>query len=187
MARAIKGDYVIPAGLRQLSIDEMKEYDFIDYLGNYKIYKKIKSKDMDVYCQHDYIIGYHGTDVFNKVAKIYFNKVKEYYEVDTIYVSKDMRGTGLATKLYTYFATKQNFIILGSDMQRFGARRLWAKLSKIEDLNVYIIDFGTDEIIDSNVTIYHGIEDSDFDKRVWSSDNEKRHIRLLLKKLKETL
>lgn len=39
MARAIKGDYKIPTGLRQLSFDEMKEYDFIDYLDDYKIYK----------------------------------------------------------------------------------------------------------------------------------------------------
>ena len=68
-------------------------------------------------------------------------------------------------------------------MQRFGARRLWSKLSKIEDLTVSIIDFCTDEIIDSNVTIYHGAEDSDFDKRVWSSDSSKRHIRLVLKSI----
>ena len=179
MARAINGDYVIPAGLRQLSIDEMKEYDFIDYLDDYKIYKRLKSSAENT--QYDYIIGYHGNNVFNKVAKIYFNRVKEYYEVDTIYVSEDIRCSGLATKLYTYFATVHKYSILGSDMQRFGARRLWAKFSKIEDLNVSIIDFGTGEIIDSNVTVYHGIEDNDFDSRVWSSDNEKRHIRLLLK------
>ena len=183
MARAIKGDYVIPAGLRTLSIDEMKDYVFLDYIDNYKIYKRTKSKD--THYQHDYIIGYHGSDVFNKVAKIYFNKVKEYYEVDTIYVAEDFRRDGLATKLYCYFAIKHNFTILGSDMQRFGARRLWSKLSKNKDLNVSIIDFSTDEIIDSNVTIYHGTEDSDFDKRVWSSDNEKLNIRLLLKLIKE--
>ncbi len=179
MARAIKGDYKIPTGLRQLSFDEMKEYDFIDYLDDYKIYKRLKSSAENI--QHDYIIGYHGNDVFNKVAKIYFNRVKEYYEVDTIYVSEDIRCSGLATKLYTYFATVHKYSILGSDMQRFGARRLWSKLSKIEDLNVSIIDSGTDEIIDSNVTIYHGTEDDDFDRRVWCYSNDKKYIRLLLK------
>ena len=182
MAKAIKGDYKIPIGLRQLSIDEMKEYIFIDYLDDYRIYKKLKSSAENI--QYDYIIGYHDTNGFNKVAKIYFNHVHDYYEVDTIYVSEDIRGSGLATKLYTYFATVHKYSILGSDMQRFGARRLWAKLSEIEDLNVSIIDFDTAEIIDSNVTVYHGIEDSDFDRRVWSSDNDKRHIRLLLKCIK---
>lgn len=182
MPRAIKGDYKIPIGLRQLSIDEMKEYIFIDYLDDYKIYKRLKNSTETI--QYDYIIGYHGNNGFNKVAKIYFNHVHDYYEVDTIYVSDNMRGTGLATKLYTYFATIHKYSILGSDMQRFGARRLWSKLSKIEDLNVSIIDFNTTKIINSNVTVYHGIEDSDFDRRVWSSDNDKRHIRLLLKCIK---
>ena len=179
MARAIEGDYKIPAGLRSLSIEETCNYAFFDNFLDYKIYKVNKVENEDY--QHDYIIGYHRNDVFNKVAKVYFNKVKEYYEVDTIYVSEDFRRDGLATKLYTYFVTKQNFIILGSDMQRFGARKLWSKLSKCEYLNVSIIDFETGEIIDSNVRIYHGLEDGDFDSRVWSSDNEKRHIRLILK------
>lgn len=179
MAKAIKGDYVILAGLRQLSIDEMKEYNFIDYLGNYKIYKKIKSKD--AHCQHDYIIGYHETNVFKKVAKIYFDKVKEYYEVNTIYISENYRRDGLATKLYTYFATKQNFIILGSDMQRFGARRLWSKLSRTPGLTVDIIDFSDGSIIEEGVEIYHGCSDEEFDKRIWSYNNDKKHIRLVLK------
>lgn len=175
MAIAIVGDYKIPAGLRQLDADEMSKYIFVDNFCNYMIYNLIDS--------YDYIIGYHENNIFKKVAKIYFNKIKNYYEVDTIYVSEDYRRDGLSTKLYTYFATKHNFTILGSDMQRFGARRLWSKLSKMEDLNTSIIDFSTNEIIDSNVTIYHGTEDSDFDKRVWSLDSSKRHIRLVLKSI----
>lgn len=175
MATAIKGDYKIPAGLRQLDADEISKYIFVDNFCNYKIYNLIES--------YDYIIGYYENNIFKKVAKIYFNKINDFYEVDTIYVSENSRRDGLATKLYTYFATKHNYVIIGSDMQRFGARRLWSKLSKIEELNASIIDFNTGEIIDSNVTIYHGSEDSDFDSRVWSSDSSKRHIRLVLKSI----
>jgi hypothetical protein len=77
------------------------------------------------------------------------------------------------------------FLILGSDMQRFGARRLWSKLSKCEDLNVSILDFNTREIIGSNVRIYHGDLDEEFDERVWSYGVDKKHIRLILKQTKE--
>ena len=69
MARAIIGDYKIPVGLRQLDTDEMSKYIFVDNFCNYMIYNLIDS--------YDYIIGYHENNVFKKVAKIYFNKIKK--------------------------------------------------------------------------------------------------------------
>ncbi len=177
MAKAIKGDYKIPCGLRQLDTEEMSKYNFIDDFCGYKIYK-INSLNTP----YDYIVGYYSNNVFKKVAKIYFNKIKDnIYEVDTIYVSEDMRSKGLATKLYMYFIKNHNYVILGSDMQRFGARKLWAKLSKVEDLNVDIIDFKNNIIIENGVSIYHGDLDEEFDERVWSYDSDKKHIRLILK------
>lgn len=166
MARAIKGDYKIPNGLRELDSEQMKEYTFIGNFSNYEMYRINKPEDMGY--QYDYIIGYFEDNIFKKIAKIYFNKINDYYEVDTIYVSEDLRGNGIASKLYTYFVKELGYTILGSDMQRFGARKLWSKLSKCEDLNVSILDFNTREIIDSNVRIYHGDLDEEFDERVWS-------------------
>ena len=173
MARAIKGDYDIPRGLRELDSEEIKNYVFVDKIGNYKLY--------NLNSTYDYILGYFKDNIFKKIAKIYFNKIDEFYEVDTIYVSPDMRGNGIASKLYTYFVKELNYKILGSDMQRFGARRLWSKLSKREDLRVHIFDFDNNKILEKDVEIYHGLEDSDFDTRVWSYDSDKKHIRLVLK------
>lgn len=182
MARAIEGDYVIPIGLRYLDQKEMENYTFIDNINDFELFKRNKSEDRNY--QYDYILGYYKDDIFKKIAKIYFNKIDEFYEVDTIYVSSDMRGRGIASKLYTYFVKELNYKILGSDMQRFGARRLWSKLSKCEDLNVAIFDFENNKILEKDVEIYHGSNDDEFDTRVWSYDIDKKHIRLILKDIK---
>lgn len=183
MARAIKGDYKIPNGLRCLDQKEMKNYQFIDNINGYELFKLDKREDRNY--QHDYILGYFENNIFKKIAKIYFNKIDEFYEVDTIYVSEDMRGNAIASELYTYFAKELNYTILGSDMQRFGARRLWSKLSKHEDLSVDILDFKSNEIIESSVQLYHGPKDEEFDTRVWSYEPDKKHIRLILRNKKE--
>ena len=183
MARAIEGDYNISNGLKELDLEEMTNYKCIDKIDKYNLFKLDKSEHINY--QQDYILGYFKDNKFNKVAKIYFNKIDEFYEVDTIYVSPDMRGNGIASKLYTYFAKELNYKILGSDMQRFGARRLWSKLSKCEDLSVDILDVENNKIIDSSVKIHHGLEDSDFDNRVWSYDSDKKNIRLILKNMKD--
>ena len=183
MARAIVGDYVIPIGLRYLDQKEMENYNFIDNFIGYELFKLDKSEDRNY--QHDYILGYFENNIFIKITKIYFNKIDEFYEVDTIYVSSDMRGNAIASELYTYFVKELNYKILGSDMQRFGARRLWSKLSKHEDLSVDILDFKSNEIIESSVQVYHGPKDEEFDKRVWSYDSDKKHIRLILRNKKD--
>ena len=180
MARAIVGDYKIPAGLRELNSEEMKNYQFIDNINGYELFKLDNKPECRNY-QQDYILGYYKDDIFKKIAKIYFNKIDEFYEVDTIYVSSDMRGRGIASELYTYFVKELNYQILGSDMQRFGARRLWAKLSKRSDLIVDIIDFENNKILEKDTEIYHGLEDGDFDKRIWCSGVNKKHIRLILR------
>lgn len=183
MARAIVGDYVIPIGLRCLDQKEMENYTFIDNINDFELFKLDKSEDRNY--QYDYILGYYHDNIFKNIAKIYFNKIDEFYEVDTIYVSPDMRKDGIASELYTYFVKELNYKILGSDMQRVGARRLWSKLSKREDLRVHIIDFDNNKILEKDVEIYHGLEDNEFDSRVWSYDSDKKHIRLILKNIKD--
>ena len=164
MARAIVGDYKISTGLRELNFEEMKNYTFIDKINDFELFKRNKTEDRNY--QFDYILCYFKNNIFKKIAKIYFNKIDDFYEVDTIYVSPDMRGKEIASELYTYFAKEMNYKILGSCSQRFGARRLWSKLSKRTDLIVDIIDFENNKILETDVQIYHGLEDNEFDSRV---------------------
>ena len=180
MPRAIKGDYNIANDLRTLNVDDMKNYKFVDYVGKYSLYKRINIHVNSINNYH-YILGHNNRIGFRKVAKLYFNKIEDYYEVDTIYVSKLLRGENIATNLYTYFSKILDYTILSSNMQRFGARKLWSKLSRDSSLIVNIFDFENKKIIEENVEIYHGDLDEEFDKRVWSYDIEKKHIRLILK------
>jgi hypothetical protein len=179
VARAIVGDYKIPNELRALNLEQMKKYQFIDIINENKLFKldKVYSENY----QYDYILGYFENNKFKKIAKIYFNKIDEYFEVDTIYVALEMRKREIASELYTYFIKELKYKILGSDMQRFGARRLWAKLSKRTNLAVDIIDFENNKILEKDVEICHGLEDEEFDSRVWSYDSNKKHIRLILR------
>ena len=181
MPKAIKGDYNISTDLRTLDQDEMKNYIFTDKIHTFELYNRINT-EIKLINNCDYILGYYAlNNQFKKVAKIYFNKIDNYYEVDTIYVSKDFRGSGIASKLYTYFAKNLNYSILSSDMQRFGARKLWSKLSKNPNLTINAIDFNNKEILENNIIINHGTKDEEFDNRFWSYNNDKKNIRFILK------
>ena len=78
----------------------------IDNINDFELFKRNKSEDRNY--QYDYILGYFENNIFKKIAKIYFNKIDEFYEVDTIYVSPDMRKDGIASELYTYFVKELN-------------------------------------------------------------------------------
>ncbi len=61
---------------------------------------------------------------------------------------------------------------------------MWSKLSKSNDIIVDIIDIIDKTYISKNVEIHQGIEEADFDKQVWSRDEELAHVRLILKDIK---
>jgi hypothetical protein len=86
--------------------------------------------------------------------------------------------------MYTYLVKNEKMIILGDEIQYFGARRLWAKLSKKLDLTVDIVDVSKGIYLERDVLIHHGLEDWEFDSRVWDYTTSKKHIRLILKEIK---
>lgn len=59
--------------------------------------------------------------------------------------------------MYSYFIKKHKYNILGSDEQFFGARKLWANLSKRLDLTVDIIDVKNNRVLEKNTIIHHGV------------------------------
>lgn len=113
---------------------------------------------------------------------IKFN-LKNPYKVKEIIVIPKYRGAGLSSSLYKLFI-KKGINLIGDSEQFFGARKLWAKLSKEHDVFVDIIDIKDGSYIEKNSIINHGELDGDFDKRVWTRDDSKWNIRLLLKDIK---
>ncbi len=101
------------------------------------------------------------------------------YKVNAIGVKQQLRGLGIAKEMYIWLV-KQKIHILGDREQYFG-RRLWARLSRLADVTVDIIDYDKEVVIDRNVILHHGQYDADFDQKVWSYGEDKQHIRMVLR------
>ena len=112
-----------------------------------------------------------------KISKILMN-------VDGVKVKETAQGSGIALMTYKSIIKNQNIIIIGDEVQFFGARRLWSKLSREVDVRVDIIDLYSEKVLEKDVILKHGTDDWDFDKRVWSYDYDKKYIRLILKEIK---
>lgn len=123
-------------------------------------------------------------------------KVNKIYEVNLVQLLEpnynlyecsktEYSRLGIAIKFYKYLSN-QGISLLGDGEQYLGARRLWSKLSKQLNYQVDIVNIKTKEILISDTEIYHGYTDEEFDKRVWSFDNEviRDEVRILLRSKK---
>lgn len=102
------------------------------------------------------------------------------HKVNSVAVKRELHGLGIAKQMYKWLVT-QGILVLGDREQYFGARRLWAALSRDTDVVVDIIDYDAETVIDRDVMLHHGRYDHDFDQRVWNYGEEKQHIRLVLR------
>lgn len=100
--------------------------------------------------------------------------------VSNVTTSTNMQSLGIATAMYRFLLKKESINLLSDLNQYFGARRLWAKLSKQLDLRVDIIDTIKGVILEENVRLNQGKLDEEFDQRAWAHDPSKGHIRLIL-------
>jgi len=146
----------------------------------------------DVYVCGNFVTFESGDTMFEVDFEIKLNamyilskrfKLKNLMNVDGVKVNKDKQGQGIAIAMYKFLVNKEKLTILGDEMQYFGARRLWKRLSASEDMIVDIIDIDKDEYIERDVLLKHGSKDWEFDTRVWSYDVDKKDIRTVLKKI----
>lgn len=160
----------------------------------------LKDKKKDIYIVGNWVetprvtkLGNVIERVFNKIFYIELlpNKIaremgyNNAYTVKVVGVSDEnnIRKGGIATFMYKYFINTMNMILVSDEIQYFGARRLWAKLSKEIDISVDIIDTRTKEVLFKNTILHHGDTDSEFDKRMWSYTKEKHFIRSVMTKI----
>ncbi len=120
----------------------------------------------------------------DKETSTVFKIYKRLMNVDGVKVKETAQGSGIALMTYKSIIKNQNIIIIGDEVQFFGARRLWSKLSREVDVRVDIIDLDSEKVLEKDVILKHGTDDWDFDKRVWSYDYDKKYIRLILKEIK---
>jgi len=109
-----------------------------------------------------------------------FTNYKNLMNVDGVMTREDMRGMKIGRFMYQYLANVLGYSILGDEIQYFKARLLWVRLSKMENCKVDIIDINTSEVLERDVTLFHGEADHEFDEGIWDYDTIKKHIRLVL-------
>lgn len=120
----------------------------------------------------------------HKSIAIDLNIHRRLMNVDGVKVNEDMYGLGLATAVYTFLVKEENIVILSDETMYFGARRLWSRLSKRIDTVVDIVDVSKGIYLEKDVIIHHGLEDWEYDERVWDYTTSKKDIRLILKEIK---
>lgn len=111
-----------------------------------------------------------------------FIKGKTYDAVRLVRVLSEFRGNRIAAEMYRALVKVQNLNINSDTEQYFGARKLWARLSRQPDLKVTIFDTLTGDKEDR--IIKHGNANDAFDKTIWSDVEEDyiaKNIRLILK------
>jgi hypothetical protein len=108
---------------------------------------------------------------------------KKLINVDGVAIIKSLQNKGISKFIYKYLVNELGYTILSDEHQFYGARKLWSRLSKELDVKVDIIDITKKEIITKNVILHHGDYDSDFDKAIWSYNDDKKHLRSVLTKI----
>ncbi len=120
----------------------------------------------------------------HKSIAIDLNIHRRLMNVDGVKVNEDIYGLCLATAVYTVLVKEENVVILSDETMYFGARRLWSRLSKRIDTVVDIVDVSKGIYLEKDVIIHHGLEDWEYDERVWDYTTSKKDIRLILKEIK---
>lgn len=106
-----------------------------------------------------------GNIILTPIANIMrYNNV---YTIDEIEVANDVRGNGLSTKLYSFLVLNLHMVLMCGNIQFFGARKLWSRLSKHPDIAIDVIDMCTQKIIEKNIVLNHGPDNDDFDTKYW--------------------
>ena len=131
-----------------------------------------------------------GEEIFDRVLFLemenaknigYKVQISNLYRAKMVGVKENLRGYSIAKNIYKFLVKTQGYNIIGDVEQFFGARKLWKSLSNDTDVVVDIIDINAQDYIERNVTLHHGTDDWDFDKRIWDYEDSLKHIRLVLK------
>lgn len=179
-----KRDRIYQKSMKQLK----SEWEFVDTINvNSMIVDLYKMKHKPVFIlgrilDEKFETLFHIELTTQKSIGITF-KYKNLMNVDGVIVKDTVRGNGLAKYMYQYLVDNFDYTILGDEIQYHKARILWSSLSKIDTVVVDIIDIDKGIIVEKDVILHHGEADYEFDPRVWSYDDIKKHIRLILRKI----
>ena len=173
------GDIHIPELNKSFEFRQLR--NSLEFMLGYWRVKEIKTK-----------AGIEKVNIFESVFQIGLSRYKSVEKklgykrlinVNGVAVLKGYSGKGISTIIYKYLVNELEYNILGDEQQYFGARKLWSRLSKELDVEVDLIDIKEKKVIESNIILHHGQYDEDFDKRLWSYEDDKQNIRSVLRRI----
>lgn len=194
MALASKGDFPISYSRTEITETVM--------MLKYKKIKSVSLSDSQEYeiwsypSVNKYVLGKWGVSkktsevCFASYAEIDLRKEtllgKVYDAIELVRVSPDVFGRGIGTKMYLALVKDEKLNIISDTEQYFGARKLWARLSKTPTVRVDLLDTNTGQT-QKNAKLNHGSKDFEFDKRVWGYMEDEciaQNMRMILKDIK---
>lgn len=171
---AFETNLFIPKISKNIMIYKNKHNE--SYIGGFYDDEKHTYKTGDIMEKHFYA-------VFSiSLQSIKLTSYKQSFVVKGVSVIDDdnFARSGIAYEMYNFFVKTKKYTLVGDSEQYYGARLLWAKLSKNLDLKVDIYDIKKNELLFDNVILHHGKYEQDFDKRLWSVSKDKNNIRSIL-------
>jgi hypothetical protein len=174
------------------------KYEFVDEIKipklnkTLKLYKSLFDSEYITYRFGDWVDTEKGVE-FGSIASMTLEKCddtlgyKNIWKSNSELVAEVFQMKGIAKELFHYFVKELKITLLGDSVQYFGSRKLWSSISKSSHVIVDIIDITHKKLIDENVEVYHGFDNWDWDKRVWTDNGDDTKIvdiRLILRDIK---
>ena len=101
--------------------------------------------------------------------------------VSGVKTPEDLRGSGYGYTLYQALLD-DGYAVMSDRVQFNGARKIYQKFSDSGTVIVDLFDDKEKEFIAKDVKLQHGAEMWEIDDKVWSFDNSKGDIRIILRK-----
>lgn len=188
-------------------LNEMPIAGLGDWKGSNKFQSSISKTVVDLYWRKvgkiqefevrelsnrdSFVVGSFNDTEFRVAAQIELRRESEIgndlkmpnlFSVEGVITDLNLRGRGIGKELYQFLLSR-GYIILGDSVQYFGARKLWAKISRDSRLIVDVVDIMSSRVVMTDVELKHGDLDHEFDASIWSYDLDKAQLRPILRKL----
>ena len=100
----------------------------------------------------------------------------------------DMRMSGVAKLVYCWIVHNKKVALLSDHFQYKGARRLWARLSRLDDVRIDLVDVSPKRKVvkAEGIRFTHDPNNEDFDPKLWSKalDVKKENLLFVLREAK---
>jgi GNAT superfamily N-acetyltransferase len=166
----------LPIGTKRLSMYVLETsvavrmiVGFFDKKHGHELYKdeerfvEIACLDMDV---TDYAFYHYKTPIL---------------AVTGVFTNEQYRGKGIGSRLYTE-TIKLGYLVMCDDLQYYGARKIWARLSVSDDFAVDVVDRVEEKLVVAGVELYQGDSDEDFTEDFWSYYHDKTDLLFVLRR-----